>query len=174
MGKHRKNNFTKHNISEISILKFQFLKHTMLSRCNNWYMYISTLKNIWLTKSRGKRIFNKMKHVSFVPGVCIHIYHTTNGCEIWILKETKNKRLEVFEMWCWKFMERISWIERKINKKVFQNVKEKRTFMDVIKARRWKMIGYVLRLHEELYNIIIMEGMVYRNKTRTFLKLLHI
>jgi len=30
-------------------------------------------------------------------------------------------------MWCWKCVEKISWIERKTNEGVFRTVKEKRT-----------------------------------------------
>lgn len=55
-------------------------------------------------------------------------------------------------------MEWISWIERKTNKEVFLTVKVKRTLKDVIRARRWKMVGHSLRHPEEL------EGMIERKK----------
>lgn len=41
---------------------------------------------------------------------------------------------------------------------------EKRTFIDAIRARRWKMVGNALRFPEELHNIIL-EGMIERKKT---------
>lgn len=47
----------------------------------------------------------------------------------------------------------ISRIERKINEKILRTIKEKCTFVDVIGARRWKTIGYILRY--ELCKIII-------------------
>jgi len=51
-------------------------------------------------------------------------------------------------------MERMSWIERKTNEEILGTVKEKRTFVDAIKARRWKMVGHALRHPAELHNII--------------------
>jgi len=39
-------------------------------------------------------------------------------------------------------MERISWIERKTNEEVYRTVEEKRTLIDTIRARRWKMVRY--------------------------------
>lgn len=41
------------------------------------------------------------------------------------------------------------------NVEVLRTVKEKRTLMDAIRARRWKMIGHALRHTEELHDIII-------------------
>ena len=31
------------------------------------------------------------------------------GAETWTLRVTDQKRLESFEMWCWRWMEKISW-----------------------------------------------------------------
>jgi len=52
-------------------------------------------------------------------------------------------------------MERISWIEKKTNEEVLRTVKEKRTSMDALRARRWKMVGNSLSRPKELYNVII-------------------
>jgi len=61
-------------------------------------------------------------------------------------------------------MERISWIEQKTNGEVLITVGEKRTLIDTIRARRWKMVGPALRHPEELDNIIL-EGMIEGKKT---------
>jgi hypothetical protein len=60
-------------------------------------------------------------------------------------------------------MERISWIERKTNEEVLITVGEKRTLIDVIRERRWKMVGHAMRHPEELHNIIL-EGMIEGEK----------
>jgi len=61
--------------------------------------------------------------------------------------DTGKKKVESFETWCRRHMERISWIERKTNEEVLRSVKEKHTFMDVIRARRWKTVGHPEELH---------------------------
>lgn len=45
----------------------------------------------------------------------------------------------------------------KTNEEVLGFVKEKRTFMDTIRARRWKMVGYAKRYSAEPHNIILEE-----------------
>lgn len=39
------------------------------------------------------------------------------GCETWINGETERKALEI---WCWRSMQKISWMERKINQDVLK------------------------------------------------------
>ena len=69
----------------------------------------------------------------------------TYGCETWVINDTEKKKLEAFEMWCWRRMEKISRIQRKTNEEVFRTVEEKRTLIDVIRGRRQKMVGHALR-----------------------------
>lgn len=52
-------------------------------------------------------------------------------------------------------MENIYLMEKKTNKEVLGIVKEKRTFMNAIRTRRWKMVGHALGDPEELLNIIL-------------------
>lgn len=52
-------------------------------------------------------------------------------------------------------MESISWTKKKANEDVYRIVIEKHALIEVIKTRRWKMIGQALRYSEELHNIII-------------------
>jgi hypothetical protein len=81
------------------------------------------------------------------------------GCETWTLNKAEEHSLEAFEMWCWRKMERISYVERKTNEDVLRLVNEPRTMLSSIKRRRWKMMGHSLRHGEELHTTII-EGMI--------------
>ena len=40
------------------------------------------------------------------------------GAETWMLRATDQKRLQNFEMWCWRRMEKISWTDRVRNEEV--------------------------------------------------------
>ncbi|KAF0767756.1 Reverse transcriptase domain-containing protein [Aphis craccivora] len=69
----------------------------------------------------------------------------TYGCETWVINNTEKKKLEAFEMCCWRRMKRISWIERKTNEEVHKTVGKKCTLIDVIRERRWKIVGHAMR-----------------------------
>lgn len=55
--------------------------------------------------------------------------------ETWVINDIEKKTLEIFEMQCWRHMDKISWIEGKTNEEVLGIIKEKRTFMNLIRAR---------------------------------------
>ena len=45
--------------------------------------------------------------------------------ETWALREVDQKYVESFEMWCWRSMEKISWIDSVKNEEVLQRVNKK-------------------------------------------------
>ena len=42
------------------------------------------------------------------------------GCETWTLRKEDAKRLESFEMWLWRRLEKVSWVDRKTNVEVLE------------------------------------------------------
>ena len=56
------------------------------------------------------------------------------GAETW--REEVVRRIDAFEMWIWRSMERISWTGHKTNEDVLKEVEEKRSLMDIINTRQ--------------------------------------
>jgi hypothetical protein len=48
-------------------------------------------------------------------------------------------------MWCWRRMEKIRWTDRVRNEEVSHTVKEERNMLHIIKRRKAKLIGHILR-----------------------------
>jgi len=77
------------------------------------------------------------------------------GCETRILNGTQQRTLESFEMWCWRRMQRVSWIEHRTNESILSEIDEGRKVIKTIRTRRWNMIGHILWHENELiYRII--------------------
>ena len=74
------------------------------------------------------------------------------------------KRLEAFEMWAWRKMEKISWTERKTNEEVLEKIGEERTLIRTIRVRQRKWIGHTLRGDSLLRTVI--EGKMMGRRTR--------
>ena len=70
---------------------------------------------------------------------------TLYGAETWTMRKEDVKRIEAFEMWIWRRMERISWTEHITNEEVMKKVEEKRYLMDIIRTRQKNWIGHILR-----------------------------
>ena len=74
------------------------------------------------------------------------------GCEAWTLNAAMEKRLEAFEMWCWRRMLRVSWVERRTNESIFQEIGMRRELLITIRRRQLGFLGHVLR-REGLENL---------------------
>ena len=58
------------------------------------------------------------------------------GCETWTIGEAERIRLEAFEMWRYRRMKNIKWMDRVTNKKVLGRIGERRTLWKSLK-KRW-------------------------------------
>jgi hypothetical protein len=61
------------------------------------------------------------------------------------LREIDQKHLEIFETWCWRRMEKISWSGHVISEEVLLTVKEQRNILHEISKRKANWIGHILR-----------------------------
>ena len=86
------------------------------------------------------------------------------GSETWTMRKDEIDRLQAFEMWIWRRMEKINWRDKITNEQVLEIVKEKRTLIDVIRSRKKKWIGHVLRGNGLLKEII--EGRIVGKRPR--------
>ena len=56
---------------------------------------------------------------------------TLYGAETWTMRKEDVKRIEAYEMWIWRRMERISWTEHRTNEEVMKRIEEKRSLIDI-------------------------------------------
>ena len=44
------------------------------------------------------------------------------GCEIWIIKKTERRRIDAFELWCWRRLLRVPWTARRSNPSILKEI----------------------------------------------------
>ena len=44
------------------------------------------------------------------------------GCESWTLKKAKNRRIDAFELWCWRRLLRVPWTARRSNQAILKEI----------------------------------------------------
>lgn len=90
------------------------------------------------------------------------------GCETWTLREEEIGKLNAFEMWTWRRMERVSWKDKKTNEEVLREVGEDKKLVEMIVRRKKNWIGHILRGNGLLKQVIEgrMEGKRARGRPR--------
>ena len=44
------------------------------------------------------------------------------GCESWTIKKAEHRRIDVFELWCWRRLLRVSWTARRSNQSILKEI----------------------------------------------------
>ena len=44
------------------------------------------------------------------------------GCESWTIKKAEHRRIDAFELWCWRRLLRVPWIERRWNQSILKEI----------------------------------------------------
>ena len=74
---------------------------------------VTNLDNI--LKSRDITLLTQVRLVKviFFPVVMC-------GCESWTIKKAKHRRIDAFELWCWRILLRVPWTARRSNQSILQ------------------------------------------------------
>ena len=91
----------------------------------------------------------------------------TYGCEAWTIGREASRRINAFEIWCYRRMLKISWINRTTNKEVFHRIKEKPTLLKKFATKRkLSLFGHILRNPSRILFVNIMEGFMDGKKSK--------
>ena len=44
------------------------------------------------------------------------------GCESWTIKKAECRRIDAFELWCWRRLVRVPWTVRKLNQSILKEI----------------------------------------------------
>ena len=86
------------------------------------------------------------------------------GSESWSMKKADKKRLDAFEMWCYRRILRIPWTQKKSNLWILEQLGIQRTLRADIVTRKLSYFGHATR-HASLQRIII-QGMMEKGRKR--------
>ena len=50
------------------------------------------------------------------------------GCEIWTIKKAERRRIDAFELWCWRRLLRVPWTDRGSNQSILKEINPEYSF----------------------------------------------
>ena len=70
-----------------------------------------------ILKSRGIPLLTKV-HLVKVMVFPVVMY----GCESWTVKKAECRRIDAFELWCWRMLLRVPWAARRSNQSILKEI----------------------------------------------------
>ena len=78
----------------------------------------------------------------------------------WSLTKSDRKRINSFELWCWCRMLCISWIMKRTNDRMLQDVQSKTSLLCLIQSQLLRYFGHIARRDGDCLEKVIMQGQV--------------
>ena len=67
------------------------------------------------------------------------------GAETWTMRKHERRKIDAFELWCWRRVLRVSWMERKTNTGIIENIKPEWTLESRVSKAALSYFGHVVR-----------------------------
>ena len=68
-----------------------------------------------ILKSRDVSLLTKVRVVKAV-------FSSSHGCESWTIKKAECRRIDAFELWCWRRLLRVPWTARRSNQSILKEI----------------------------------------------------
>ena len=68
------------------------------------------------------------------------------GCESWTIRKAERRRIDSFELQCWRRLLRIPWTARRNNKLVIEEIKPTHPLEALIKKQQLSYFGHITRI----------------------------
>ena len=78
------------------------------------------------------------------------------GCESWTIRKAERRRIDSFELWCWRRLLRIPWTARRTNKSVIEEIKATIPLATLIKKQQLSYFGHIMRRENSLEKSIML------------------
>ena len=66
------------------------------------------------------------------------------GCESWTVKKAEGRRIDAFELWCWRRLLRVPWTARRSNQSILKEI-----------SLRCSLVGLILKLKLQYFGHLI-------------------
>src|SRR5574340_979051 len=80
----------------------------------------------------------------------------TYGCESWTVKKAERRRIDAFELWCWRRLLRVPWTARKSNQSVLKEITPEYSLEGWMLKLKLQYFGYLMRRTDSLEKTLMM------------------
>ena len=67
------------------------------------------------------------------------------GCESWTIKEAERRRIDAFELWCWRRLLRVPWTARRSSQSILKEISPERSLEGLMLKLKLQYVGHQMR-----------------------------
>ena len=67
------------------------------------------------------------------------------GCESWTVKKDEHRRIDAFELWCWRRLLRVPWTARRSNQSILKEISPGCSLEGLMLKLKCQYVGHLMR-----------------------------
>ena len=78
------------------------------------------------------------------------------GCESWTVKKAERRRIDAFELWCWRRLWRVPWSARRPNQSILKEISPEYSLEGLMLKLKFQYFGHLMRRADKLEKTLIL------------------
>ena len=80
------------------------------------------------------------------------------GCESWTVKKAERRRIDAFELWCWRRLLRVPWTARRSNQFILKEISPRRSLEGMMLKLKLQYFGHLILRVDSLEKTLMLGG----------------
>ena len=81
-----------------------------------------------------------------------------HGCESWTVKRAERRRIDAFELWCWRRLLRVPWTARRSNQSILKEISSGCSLEGLMLKLKLQYFGHLMRRVDSLEKTLMLGG----------------
>ena len=86
------------------------------------------------------------------------------GCESWTVKKAERRRIDTFELWCWRRLLRVPWTARRSNQYIVKEISPGISLKGMILMLKLQYFGHLMQRVDSLEKTLMLGGIGGRRR----------
>ena len=86
------------------------------------------------------------------------------GCESWTVKKAERRRIDAFELWCWRRLLRVPWTARRSNQSILKEIGPGISLEGMMLKLKLQYFGHLMRRVDSLKKTLMLGGIGGRRR----------
>ena len=86
------------------------------------------------------------------------------GCESWTIKRAECRRIDAFELWCWRRLLRISWTAKRSNQSILKEISPDYSLDGLMLKLKLQYFDHLMRRTDSLEKTLMLEKIEGRSR----------
>ena len=79
------------------------------------------------------------------------------GCESWTVKKAECRRIDAFELWCWRRLLRVPWTARRSNQSILEEINPEYSLEGLMLKLKLQYFGHLMQRTDLMEKTLMLE-----------------